>query len=51
VGDYFNLLWPFQNVRTLHIFFSLEPKDKRNYFLNSALAFKMSQVNKGTLSY
>jgi hypothetical protein len=26
--------------------FSFEPKSKQNYFLNSALAFKMSQIKK-----
>ena len=26
--------------------FSFEPKNKRNYFLNSALASKMSQIKK-----
>ena len=33
--------------------FSFERKNERNYFLNSALASKMSQIkkNEGTLSY
>ena len=33
------------------LLFSFEPKNKRNYFLNSALASKMSQIKKTKALY